>query len=78
MSVDVTNADQQVEGVTDALTEEFSGVLPKLVVSRTVLDARRDLEGQIVPEALGEMLHRLARHRLNSLGTAKKAAPGRT
>ena len=78
MSVEVANEDQQVEEVAEALAEEFSGVLPRPVVSKTVLDARRDLEGQIVPEALGEMLHQLARHRLNTLGAVKKTAvPGR-
>jgi hypothetical protein len=41
------------------------------VVVRTVLDARRDLEGQIQREALAEMLHRLARYRLDTLVTAR-------
>ncbi|GAA1296304.1 hypothetical protein [Saccharothrix xinjiangensis] len=48
------------------LTAEFRGRVPRTVVARTVLDARQDLEGQIQPEALPEMLHRLARYRIDA------------
>lgn len=49
------------------LAAEFSGVLPRKTVTETVVEARWDLEGQIVPEALSEMLHRLAQHRLRHI-----------
>ncbi|MDQ2586755.1 hypothetical protein [Saccharothrix yanglingensis] len=49
------------------LTAEFHDVLPREVVTDTVLAARRDLEGQVAGEALAEMLHRLAHHRLTRL-----------
>ena len=66
-TAEVERTDRHVMEVTNGLAAEFSGVLPRPLVSRTVLDARQDLEGQIVPEALSEMLHHLARHRLGSL-----------
>jgi hypothetical protein len=67
MAVDVSRSDRYVMEATSELTAEFSGVVSRAIVTNTVLDARRDLEGQIVPEALGEMLHRLAHHRLDRL-----------
>ncbi|SMD24706.1 hypothetical protein [Lentzea albidocapillata] len=76
MTVEVERSDRHVMEVTNGLAAEFSGVLARPVVSEAVLDARRDLEGQIVPEALSEMLHQLARHRLGNLSTARKASVG--
>lgn len=75
-TAEVEWTDRHVMEVTNGLAAEFSGVLPRPVVSRTVLDARRDLEGQIVPEALGEMLHHLARHRRGSLCEAGAGQTG--
>ncbi|QFZ19498.1 hypothetical protein [Saccharothrix syringae] len=54
----------------DRLADEFKGLVPETVVTSTVLGARQDLEGQIQPGALAEMLHRLARYRLDSLVSA--------
>jgi hypothetical protein len=72
MTADVQQqSDKYVLEVTSELAVEFSGLLSRPTVTNTVLDARRDLEGQIVPEALGEMLHRLAHHRLNCMCAAK-------
>lgn len=62
--VDRHQQDPYCREAVDNLTAEFRGRLPRTVVARTVLDARQDLEGQIQPEALAEMLHRLARYRL--------------
>ena len=76
MSVEVERSDRHVMEVTNGLAAEFSGVIARPVVSKTVLDARQDLEGQIVPEALSEMLHQLARHRLSNLGGAATAPLG--
>ncbi|QWF77909.1 hypothetical protein [Amycolatopsis sp. CA-230715] len=53
-----------VDQVTITLTREFGGRLSEGWVRDIVRGARHDLDGQIVPEALGEMLHRLASHRL--------------
>ncbi|MCG8922555.1 hypothetical protein [Lentzea sp. CC55] len=75
-TAEVEWTDRHVMEVTNGLAAEFSGVLPRPVVSRTVLDARQDLEGQIVPEALGEMLHHLAQHRLGSLCEAGAGQTG--
>lgn len=55
------------EAVT-RLTAEFDDVLPREVVSGTVLAAQHDFEGQVAPESLAEMLHHLAYHRLDRLG----------
>lgn len=72
-TAEVERTDRHVMEVTNGLAAEFSGVLSRPVVTRTVLDARQDLDGQIVPEALSEMLHRLAHHRLGSLCEARAA-----
>ncbi|OXM75129.1 hypothetical protein CF166_00600 [Amycolatopsis sp. KNN50.9b] len=53
----------------------FHGVVPRTHVRQTVRDAARDLEGQIVAEALGEMLYRLAHYRL-SRDTHVHTCPG--
>lgn len=74
MIVEVAQPELHVVEVTNGLAAEFSDVLPRSIVSSTVLAARRDLEGQIVPEALGEMLHQLARHRLSNLCAGRSVA----
>ncbi|MDQ2586841.1 hypothetical protein [Saccharothrix yanglingensis] len=53
------------------LTAEFRGRVPKGVVACTVLEARHDLQGQIRPGALAELLHRLAHHRLDAMVSAR-------
>lgn len=84
MTVQVEPSNEDVREVFNGLATEFNGVLPRAVVSRTVLDAHQDLDGQIVPDALAEMLHQLARHRLISLRapeterTRRVPAEGRT
>jgi hypothetical protein len=64
MTVQTPNAEDVVEEVTVWLSSEFSANLSSQAVGAIVRAAYRDLQGQIVPEALGEMLHRLARHRV--------------
>lgn len=59
--------DQYCLEAVGRLTAESHGVLPREVVAGTVLAARRDLEGQVAHEALAEMLHHLAHHRLDRL-----------
>ncbi|WP_328604266.1 hypothetical protein OG943_29940 [Amycolatopsis sp. NBC_00345] len=49
------------------LTGEFSGRLPASAVAEVVRVTRRDLEGRIAPEDLGEMLHRMSRTRLQRM-----------
>jgi hypothetical protein len=53
--------------VTARLASEFGGAVPPALVAAVVRDAERDLRGQVVPGALGEMLHRLAAVRLQEL-----------
>lgn len=77
MPAEVANAEEHVLEVTNRLAAEFNGLISKPMVSRTVLEARRDLEGQIVAEALGEMLHHLARHRLTTLCADRKSVAHR-
>ncbi|CCH31827.1 hypothetical protein ABZ816_25830 [Actinosynnema sp. NPDC047251] len=59
--------------VATRLAAQFSAMLSRKVVTATVLRARADLHGQVVPEALGEMLHRLAHHRLGVLCVPARA-----
>lgn len=63
----ITQHDRYCLEAVGRLAAEFDGVLPREVVAGTVLAARRDLEGQVAREALAEMLHRLAHHRLDRM-----------
>jgi hypothetical protein len=55
---------QDVTNVVAHLVEEFDGTVPESLVAMTVQTARKDLTGQIAPEAMDEMLHCLVRYRL--------------
>lgn len=74
MTLVAERSDRYVIEATNRLAADFSGVIARPVVAATVMEARLDLEGQIVPEALSEMLHQLARHRLRSLRAAESRA----
>lgn len=66
MTTDVPlGLDERVADMTTELAAEFSSALSRSLVATVVLDARRDLDGRVVPEAVAYLLHRLARHRLN-------------
>ncbi|KZB84778.1 hypothetical protein [Amycolatopsis regifaucium] len=67
MSVETHKPDDIVGDVTVWLANEFSAKLSPVAVGAIVRATHRDLDGQIVREALGEMLHRLARHRIMRL-----------
>ncbi|WP_434446760.1 hypothetical protein [Lentzea sp. E54] len=67
MTAQLDRSDKHVLTATSELSAEYDGVLSSRIVADTVLGARRDLEGQIVPDAIGEMLHQLARYRLERL-----------
>jgi len=56
-----------IDSVADHLDAEFHGALPFEVIGQVVMDARRDLGGEVPPEALAEFTHRLARQRLIDL-----------
>ncbi|MCR6488953.1 hypothetical protein M8542_39605 [Amycolatopsis sp. OK19-0408] len=64
MTVETHPADDITAEVSNWLTGEFAARLPAADIAEIVRSARTDLEGQIVPEAMGEMLHRLARFRV--------------
>lgn len=59
-----------------ALESEFRDRLPTGSVAAVLAAARRDLEGQVPPAALGEMLHRLASYRLAHLAGKRRASDG--
>ncbi|MER6668268.1 hypothetical protein [Amycolatopsis japonica] len=67
MSVGTQEPEGVVEDVTVWLTNEFSTKLSPVAVGAIVRATHRDLREQVVPEALGEMLHRLARDRIARL-----------
>ncbi len=67
MAVEISNAEDIVDNVTVWLANEFSADLSRTAVGVIVRAAYRDLEGQIVPDAHAEMLHRLARARIARL-----------
>ncbi|MBB5800851.1 hypothetical protein F4560_000619 [Saccharothrix ecbatanensis] len=67
MGPEAAQQDRYCMEAVGRLAVEFGGVVSRRVVTTTVLEARRDLEGRIVPEALAEMLHRLAHHRLDRM-----------
>ncbi|MET7989731.1 hypothetical protein ABZU76_02365 [Amycolatopsis sp. NPDC005232] len=64
-----------VEEVGVWLTGEFSGRVSATTVADVVRATRRDLEGRIATEELGEMLHRMARARLQRMLTAGDRIP---
>ena len=55
---------EAVAEVASELVAEFRGLLPADVVQTEIAMADRELCGQILPAALAELLHRLARYRL--------------
>lgn len=59
-----------------ALEWEFRDRLPRGSVAAVLAAARRDLEGQVPPASLGEMLHRLASYRLDRLVGNGRASDG--
>lgn len=61
--------------VTLDLVREFDGILSVARVRAEVRGAERDLAGQVVPESLDEMAHRLARYRLSLLTPDRRAEP---
>ncbi|MGY6651403.1 hypothetical protein ACXIZN_04480 [Amycolatopsis sp. TRM77291] len=67
MSVETPSAKDVVEDVSVWLASEFSTKLSPVAVGAIVRATHRELQEQIVPEALGEMLHRMARHRIARL-----------
>lgn len=60
-----------VEAVIEHLTSEYRGIVPPATVAVVVLDAQRDLHGQVVPGSLDEMLYRLAAVRLQELRSGR-------
>lgn len=56
-----------LRAVAAHMASEFGGAVPPTLVAAVVRDAERDLRGQVIPGALGEMLHRLAAVRLQEL-----------
>ncbi|MCR6490654.1 hypothetical protein M8542_48435 [Amycolatopsis sp. OK19-0408] len=70
MTVESHQAEDIIVEVSDWLSGEFASRLPEDVIADIVRGARADLQGQIVPESLGELLHRLARFRvLRTIGS---------
>ncbi|RZQ64578.1 hypothetical protein [Amycolatopsis suaedae] len=69
--------DPVVTKVAGELTEAFADTVPAAGVADVVRAARGDLDGQVVPEAMEEMLHRLARSRLQRWAVAGKPGIGR-
>lgn len=56
----------RVDAVVAILSKEFQTLAPT-VLTTTVRESFRDLEGQVRPGALEEMSWQLARHRLTEL-----------
>lgn len=64
MAVHSHQADNITGEVSEWLSREFAASLPESTVHDIVRSAHADLDGQIRPDAMGEMLHRLARFRV--------------
>ncbi|OLZ52734.1 hypothetical protein [Amycolatopsis keratiniphila] len=64
MTVHDRRADDITDEVRRWLSREFADSLPESAVDEIVRSAHADLDGQIRPDAMGEMLHRLARFRV--------------
>lgn len=61
-----SNGSESVDGVAQRLMVEFDGILSKRQVAGTVLQAVAELDGEVPPGALPQMLHQLAHQRLDS------------
>lgn len=75
MTVNLESADSRADSssvadVAELLMAEYESRVPLTVVSSVVLDAHRELDQQVPGEAMPEMLHRLAYHRLSELATS--------
>lgn len=55
---------QPAQDVAERLATEFDGIVPPGLVASIVLEAVGDLNGQVRLGAFPELLHRLARYRL--------------
>jgi hypothetical protein len=64
MNATTHRGEDVVDEVNTWLCTEFGDHLPSARITGIVREARADLDGQIIPGALGEMLHRLARFRV--------------
>ncbi len=64
MTVHDHQTDDITDEVRDWLSREFAASLSESTVCDIVRSAHADLEGQIRPDAMAEMLHRLARFRV--------------
>jgi hypothetical protein len=71
MAVDDRQPDE-LAMITARLVVRFAGKVPASDVRAAVTAARRDLDGQVVPEALAEMVHQLALYRLTQSVLAGK------
>ncbi|WP_340687863.1 hypothetical protein LCL61_17860 [Amycolatopsis coloradensis] len=70
MTVHDHHTDDITDEVRQWLSREFAPSLSEAAVNDIVCAAHAELDGQIRPDAMGEMLHRLARFRvLRALGT---------
>lgn len=65
MTIEVV-AHPSVRRLIGDLAHEFDGVVPVVEIRAEVLAAVGDLDGQIVPEAMEEMAHRLVSFRLKA------------
>lgn len=65
------HATDSLADVTESLMPEFADDLPLSVISQVVLNAHRDLLGQVRDGALPELLQRLSRTRLAELRRAR-------
>lgn len=68
--MDVIEQDDYVSRLAGQLAREFGETVPRADIEEVVRVARRDLDGQVPPEALDELLHRLAHYRLSQLSPA--------
>lgn len=64
MTVHDHRTDDITDEVREWLSREFAASLSESAVDDIVRSAHADLDGQIRPDAMGEMLHRLARFRV--------------
>jgi hypothetical protein len=68
--MDVIDTDDHVARVAEQLAREFGETVTRTDIDEVVRVARRDLDGQVPPHSLDELLHRLAHYRLSQLSPA--------
>jgi hypothetical protein len=78
MSNNIPQTPEHISLVVEQLTDELGATVPRSSIEDIVRTASQDLEGQVLPSSLEEMLHRLAHYRLTRTSPVRPAPSRRS